>query len=270
MVTGLSVWAVIGLAGSLQAQGFPVPQAEPEFRTLLPFVYGWARQNAGDEELFKRWSLPFGPLSLQVTKAHHDEASALKNLYLGVSGAAFNVDPRVLANSFHCGPSCVEDRGADLKAKFPRIEPLVSHFRTLVHIHVIANWGMGDDFRVNELFRIMGQQNLTQPSPIMGFVPSGIWHPVKDADEYIKSLGANPAKVREIVKQMRDLSLSALVADTGSVVRVVRLGIADNESGLLFTSDDAAPYKKGDKLSDGREVIFIERLKSGVYFYETS
>jgi hypothetical protein len=267
---GVSAWAVIGLAGLLQAQGFPVPRAEPEFRKLLPFVHGWAQQNAGDEELFKRWSLPFGPLSIQVTKANHREASSLKHLYLGVSGAAFKVDPRALANSFHCGPSCVEYRRADLKSKVPRIEPLVSHFRALVRIRIIANWGMGDDFRVNELFRIMGQQNLTQPSPIMGFVPSGVWHPVKDADEYLKSLGANPAKVREILKEMRDLSLPALVVDTGTVVRVVRVGIADNESGLLFARGDAAPYNRGDKLSDGREVILIEMLRPGVYFYETS
>lgn len=265
------VWAIIGLAGSLQAQGFPVPRAEPEFRKLLPFVHGWAQQNARDEELFKRWSLPFGPLSLQVTKANHDEASSLKNLYLGVSGAAFKVDPRASANSFHCGPSCVEYRRTDVKSKLPQIEPLVSHFRALARIRIIANWGMGDDFRVNELFRIMGQQNLTQPSPIMGFVPSDVWHPVKDADEYIRSLGANPAKVRGLLREMRDLSLSALVAETGSLsVRVVRVGIGDNESGLLFAQGDAAPYKKGDKLSDGREILLIERLKQGVYFYETN
>ena len=269
-VTGISVWALIGLAGLLQAQGFPVPRAEPEFRELLPFIHGWAQQNAGDEELFKRWSLPFGPLSIQVTKANHGEASSLKNLYLGVSAEAFKVDGLALANLFHCGPSCVEHRRADLKSKLPRIEPLVSQFRAVVRIHVIANWGMGDDFRVNELFRVMGQQNLAQASPIMGFVPSGVWHPVKDADGYIESLGVNPAKVREILKEMHDLSLSALVAETGSVVRVVRVGIADNESGILFATGDAAPYKKGDKLSDGREVILIEKLEPRVYFYETS
>jgi hypothetical protein len=270
IVTGISVWALIWLAGSLHAQGFPVPRAEPEFRELLPFIQGWAQQNGGDEELFKRWSLPFGPLTIQVTKANHGEASSLKNLYLGVSAAAFKVDGLSLANSFHCGPSCVEHRRADLKSKLGRIGPLVSQFRAAVRIHLIASWGMGDDFRVNELFRVMGQQNLTQVSPIMGFVPSGAWHPVKDADVYIKSLGANPVKVREILKEMHDLSLSAIVAETGSVVRVVRLGIADNESGIFFVPGDVAPYKKGDKLSDGREVILIEKLEPRVYFYETS
>lgn len=269
MVTGLVGLAFIGLAGLLHAEG-PVPRAEPEFRELLPFVQGWAQRNVGDEELFRRWSLPFGPLSLQVTKASHGEASSLKNYYLGVSAAAFKVDPLALANSFHCGPSCIEYRRADLKSKLYRIGPLVSKFRTAASIHVIANWGLGDDFRVNELFRVMGQQNLSEPSTIMGFVPSGVWHPVKDADGYFKSLGANPAKVREILNEMQNLSLAALVADTGSVVRVVRVGIADNESGLLFAPGDAAPYKKGDKLNDGRKVILIERLEQRVYFYETS
>jgi hypothetical protein len=69
---------------------------------------------------------------------------------------------------------------------------------------------------------------------------------------------------------MRELSLAALVADTGSVVRVVRVGIGHKESGLLFAPGDAAPYMKGDKLSDGREVLLLEQLKQGVYFYETN
>lgn len=269
-VTGISLLVLIGLGGLLQAQVFPVPRAEPEFRELLPFIDGWAQQNAGNEELFKRWSLPFGPLSLQVTKANHGEASSLKNFYLGVSAATFKVDGLALANLFHCGPSCVEHRRADLKSKLPRIEPLVAQFRAAARINLVANWGMGDDFRVNELFRVMGQQNLTQASSIMGFVPSGTWRPVKDTDGYIESLGANPAKVREILKEMQDLSLSALVTETGSVVRVVRVGIANNESGILFAPGDAAPYKKGDKLNDGREIILIEKLKPRVYFYETS
>src|SRR5262245_63374502 len=89
MVTVISVCAAIGLAGLLQAQEFPVPRAEPEFRELLAFVQGWAQQNAGDEELFKRWSLPFGPFSIQVAKSNHSEATSLRNISLSGLRAAF-------------------------------------------------------------------------------------------------------------------------------------------------------------------------------------
>lgn len=52
-------------------------------------------------------------------------------------------------------------------------------------------------------------------------------------------------------------------------IRVARVGIGDNESGLVFT-DDRAPFKRGDTLNHGREITLIERLRAGVYFYETT
>jgi len=249
---------------------FPVARAEPEFRALMPALTEWGQAHRGDTARFERWILPYGPLDLESRKGEHDECSILRNLYLGMAGRAFDVDPTLIAQSFHCGPECVGRRRADLQSKLPRIEAVVASFIKLTGVHLIAQWGTGDDFRVNDLYRIMGKQRETRPSFVMGFVPSGVWLPVEDADRYSRSLGAAPEAVPDLIREIGELSLSAVVRDPGDVLRVVRVGIADNESGLLFTTGDKPPHQKGDKLKDGREIILIEALKPRVYFYETS
>jgi hypothetical protein len=78
--------AVMGAVPQAQRQGFPVPRAEVEFRALMPFINGWARENHGDVELFKRWTLPYAPLDLQVLHGAPDEADTLRNYFFGLAG----------------------------------------------------------------------------------------------------------------------------------------------------------------------------------------
>jgi hypothetical protein len=249
---------------------FPVPRAQEEFQELLPFLTGWGRANAGEQELFKRWAMPYGPLDLQVQRATHEESDALRNYYLGVAGAAFGVDPKGLTTAFHCGPDCVDHRRQDLVVKLPRIKSLANDFRALKGVNVLSIWGLGDDCRINNLFRIMGQQRETRPSSVMGFVPSGVWRPVDDVDKYITALGAKSESVRHVLQEMRELSIAALVREKNNVVRLVRVGIGDNESGLLLLRKPGSEYSRGQKLPDGRKVQLLEPLESTVLFYETT
>jgi len=261
--------ALLASACEVRAQHLPVARAESEFRELVPFIKGWAQKNRGDLAMFKHWVLPYGPLDLEVRNGTHDEANDLRNVYLGVAGAAFGIDPRPLADSFHCGLDCTAFRRNDIKDKLPRIEKLVSSFRQLGQVRVLASWGIDDDFRVNELFQIMGEAKVTRPSPVMGFVPSGAWEAVERA-KYIGSLGTNPEAVQSVLAEMRSLSVAALVREDDQNVRVVRVGISDNESGLIFSNAQRSPYSEGEKLRDGREVTLIELLKPNVFFYETT
>ncbi|HVN40961.1 MAG TPA: hypothetical protein VMW19_22580 [Myxococcota bacterium] len=249
---------------------FPVPRAEAEFRELIPFLVGWGEKNKGDETLFRRWVMPYGPLDLQVTHGTHDEAEALRNFYFGFAAKAFGIDPRPLPNEFHCGRDCVESRRADLETKLPQLTTMVGDFRRLKGVDILAIWGLGDDFRINNLFRIMGEQRETTPSKTMGFVPSGKWTAVKDPDEYIAAFGSNPVAVHAVVQQMRNLSIAAIVHEPGGSIRVVRIGVSDNESGLLFTEGAAPSYTLGEKLPDGRQIVFVLRLAPDVLFYESS
>jgi hypothetical protein len=250
---------------------FPVQRAEQEFVALIPFVVGWGHQNQGNEELFKRWTLPYAPLYLEVRYTlDHQEASNLCNFYLGIAAGAFKIDSAALTDNFHCGPDCTKYRRSDIESKLAQLDELVQKFRNMPNVKLLANWGIDDDFRINDLYRIMGQQRITRPSPIMGFVPSSVWEPVDDVDRYIKSIGEKPKDVYGILKIMRELSIAAIVRETNGLTRVIRVGISDNESGLLFTIIDKPPYMIGDKIRDGRKIQLIEKVKSNVYFYETT
>jgi hypothetical protein len=186
----------------------------------MGFVNGFGGENKGDGELFRRWSLPFAPMVLQVGKGSHEETSSLRNLYLGVAGAAFGVDAAKLAASFHCG--------------------------------------------------IGTQANVTFPSPKMGFLPSGAWKPVSEPESYFSSLGVSPASVREVLSEVVALSIAAVVRDLDWGIRVVRIGISDNEAGVHFPSTKSPKVKLGDKLRDGREIKFLQELGKGVVFYEST
>lgn len=272
------VWARLGLAAALvvavvsgvQAQPrFPVPRAQQELVDMAGFAKGFGETHHGDANLFQRWVLPFAPLDLQVGKATHEEASSLRNFYLGYVGAAFGVNPAKLANDFHCGPDCTRGRFEELAGNLPKIEQLVDGFRKLKGVDVLASWGIRGQFRVNGLFKVFDQTNVTTPSPVMGFVPSSSWTPA-DADKYIVSLGASPAAVRSVLAAQEALSIAALVREAGGEIRVVRIGISDNEAGLLFPSGKQPALTRGAKLPDGRQIVFLRELKAPVLFYETT
>jgi hypothetical protein len=259
----------VAVPGASAQPRFPVPRAQQELIDMAGFAKGFGETHHGDADFFQRWALPFGPLDLQVGKATHDEASALRNFYLGYVGAMFGVNPAKLANDFHCGPDCTRARFEELAGNLSKIEQLVDAFKTLKGVNVLASWGIKGQFRVNGLFKVFDQTNLTTPSPVMGFVPSSSWTPA-DADKYISSVGASPAAVRAVLAAQEALSIAALVREPGGDIRVIRIGIGDNEAGLLFPSSKQAGVTRGAKLPDGRQIVFVREVKAHVIFYETT
>lgn len=269
---GIILVLCLGLAEGVFAE-FPaeLSRAEAEFRGLLPMVHEWPDQDEGGERVFRRMALPFAPLYLEIrSAASHKEGSDLMNFFFGYVGAGFGVKPDELAHKFHCGRECIVRRRSALIDRLRQIEELVSIFRTMEKVRLLADWDTGDDLRINDLYRIAGRQRIARPSPVMGFVLSGTWEPVDSVDRYIESLGESPRKVRGVLKTMRKLGIAAIVRDAGGVVRVVKEGMSDNESGLLFTVSEGSEYILGEKMKDGREVRFVQKLGPNVYFYETT
>jgi hypothetical protein len=64
-------------------------------------------------------------------------------------------------------------------------------------------------------------------------VPSGDWRPWRDLPAYLATLGVKEAAVNDLVSQMLDIGLSAILREPAST-RAVGVGVGDNESGLLF------------------------------------
>jgi hypothetical protein len=261
-------------AGTSIAQdrpSFPVPRAEQEFVALFPHIEGYCGAIKTDQKAFTLAVLPFAPMDLQVTKAkNYEEADMLRNFYLGIVGAACRIDSAALANSFHCGKSCIEYRKSDVTGKFDRISQLVKDFDATQQVQLLAQWGIKDEYRVNNVFHMMGQTNESLPSPTMGFVPSDKWRKLGGPEEYLEEIKLSAPKFNALMTALKELSLAALVRDSQGNTRVVRVGVSDNEAGLLFVKNPSAKPKKGEKMADGREYVYVEELKPNIFYYETS
>jgi hypothetical protein len=183
------------------------------------------------------------------------------------AGVAPGIPPQPLLARWLCGPACVEYRRALLADDLAAIRRLVADFRTLRGIDLIAQWGVTNESRVDNVFSIRGQTRATTPSASMGFVPSGSWTPVASINAYVRERGGDPAIVQRILEQMRAIDLAAVVRE-GDDIRVVRIGVADNEAGAVFTNKPAS-IAVGAEMPDGRAIVFRIELADDVYYYES-
>jgi hypothetical protein len=250
---------------------FPIPRAEQEFGALIPHLRGVSGTVRNDPKAFALAVLPYAPLDLQITKAqNYEEADALRNIYLGVAGGITGIDSGELANSFHCGKNCVDYRKADVVGKLAGITKLVAEFKTVAQIKILANWGIKEEYRVNNVFHMMGQTNESLPSPVMGFIPSDKWRKLDTVEKYLEEIKVSKAKFDSLLAKVKEMSLAAVVADLNQSVRVVKVGVGDNEAGLLFVGKSSEKPRKGQKMSDGREYVYVEEIKPNVFYYETT
>lgn len=262
---------LISSATAQQRPAFPVPRAEAEFAPLFGHLKGLGSRVEGSRPAFTLLALPYAPLDLQVTRAaSHDEAATLKNFYLGIAGVMSEVDALAAANSFHCGKGCVESRRDEMKDKLPRIAELVREFDGVSRLTILAQWGVADEYRVDNVFEMLGRTNESLPSPVMGFVPSDRWRKLASIDEYLAEIKVTRKQFDPLLAKARELNIAAIVREAHGGIRVVRVGIGDNEAGMLFTNSGAAKPERGRKLADGRQYVVVEQFKSGVFYYETS
>ena len=265
-MTPLALAALLALGAGPKV---PVPRAEAEALALRPYLEGYCGRSPGDEGAFKLAVLPYGPLDLQVRGAKtHDEANALRNFHLGLAGRACKVDASKLAASFHCGPDCTRWRRGQLVKQLPELKALAARFQGLAGVWLLAQWGIPGEHRVNDLFRMAGQTNEALPGPAIGLVPSQAWRSWPDEASFLSGVGAKPAEVDAALEQLRRLSVAAAVRE-GQGVRLVKVGIADDEAGVLFFPAGARLPKRGDRALDGREYVVVEPLEAGVVLYET-
>jgi hypothetical protein len=262
---------MVAIASLLSADGtgqFPVQRAQEEFAKLAPFVLEYCGANQGNVEMFRRAAQPFGPMDLMVTKGSSREAEILRNLYVGFAGAACKVNAAALARSFHCGKGCTADRRSDLLSRLEAIKGVVKQFVALAGVDLISQWGIVREFRVNNLFTIMRQTNEAVASHVMGFIPSDNWKGFPSVADFLKAKGISETAFADLLGNVKKLSLAAVVRER-QAIRVVRVGIADNESGLLFLDDDQPLPTVGAMADGGRRYVVIEKIEKNIVFYET-
>jgi len=266
----------VSSASILLAQSEPsflTNRTKGEFDALIEkYTAEFGRAINGDTNRFKHLALPYSPLDLQIKKAkNYEEASYWRNIYGGVAGAAAKVDPIALVNSFECGWSCVDYRKSDLIGKLPKILELVKEFNDAPQIELIANWGIEDEYRVNNVFHMLGGRTREAlPSPIMGFVPSGKWRKLDSIEKYFDEIKISKTKFDSLITKTKELGLVTVMRNPNGDTKVIRVGIFDCESGLLFLKQASSKPVKGQKTPDGKEYVYIEEIKPNIFFYETS
>jgi hypothetical protein len=123
------------------------------------------------------------------------------------------------------------------------------------------------EYRVNNVFVMMGQVRQTTASTVMGFLPSNVWRALPDVATYLDTLQVSGTAFQALLMDMKRLSLSALVVRRKSI-RVILFGIGDNQSGLIFLRGQPVPAR-GEHDDNGRRYRIVEQLEPGIVFYET-
>lgn len=257
--------AVVAVATGASATDSP----RTELGRLIPYAQAFCEPIFGNREAFRQAVLPFAPLSLGVANGSPAERAAARNLFLGMAGQACGVNATALARSFNCGLGCVARRKAELVAKVVRLRALAAEVGKRPGFSILAQWGVPGEFRVDNIFAVRGRVLVVRPSPRMGLVPSDDWTLVSDLAAALKGRGVPEQEVLRLVEAMKAESIAAIVRD-GGVLRMVRMGIADNESGLLIASNLRSAPRVGQRTSDGREYRVVEQIEPGVWFYETT
>jgi hypothetical protein len=250
---------------------FPVARAEPEFRKILEHAISYAHMVENDERGFLAGVAPYGPIALTVSgDVTNDERRTLRNFYFGVAGRAAQIDPVKMTDSFHCGPDCIEHRKEMVWPYMAEVERLVSKFRDLRAVRLVSQWGLQDEYRVNDAFQMLGRVNEGKPTDKMGFLPSDVWRPWRSMDDYVRSIGGEPAAVKNLISGMRKIGFLAIVTDSTFGIRAIRFGMANNESGLMYSVGGRSTPRLGMEDGMGAKFVVVERVHDGLVYYETN
>lgn len=254
-------------SNSYSQSNFPVPRAESEFRSLVVSLIPRAQDFRGDANQFVEQAMSFGLYDLQTLKASSTEAATLRNYYLGVMGSAAQVNAANLANRFHCGPPCAENRLKHLTGLLSAIDEAASAFRKINRLTVVTLHETGH--RLGGYFHLDGRYYEAVASPIMGFIPSGNWLLTED-DQVLERLGLTEVSRDNLFDLMRAADLVAMVAAEDGSTRAIWAGIGDNEAGLLFLQKSSPKPVMGALISGAGIIVALERVREGVYFYTTT
>lgn len=252
-------------------QSFPIPRAEFEFSSLIAFPTGVGFHGPVELPMYLALASPFGTLDLQVTRAADgDEASLLKNFYLGVSGRILKIDTAKLANSFQCGPECTGRRKELAVKNLKQVRELVDAFLQAKNIAIAAQGYNDNRFPINNVFVLGDWAREAIPSPNMGFIPSGQWNEFRNLDEYFEKSQIDRADAMRLIDGLKNISFTAIERSGANSVRVFLAGIGDNVAGLLFQNGDSPPPVLRAMSADGLEYVILEEIESGLWYFETT
>ncbi|WP_337881265.1 hypothetical protein [Rheinheimera sp.] len=245
-------------------------RGEEEYRLLIPHLMDACEVVRANPAIFPYRTFTFGPLGLEVRKASNaTEANELRNLHLGATAHACKLQAERITDYFFCGPLCAPSRKAHLIRQPERLRTLAQSFREINGLQLLSIWAPKDESRVNDLFVLSGTAKEAIPSAEMGFVPSGVWKTWPSRAAYLDSIAVTETQIDELTAQMRDIGLSALRREPEGI-RLVGVGVGDNESGVLLLNAGASRPKLSQPLTDFKQLSILDRVADDLYYYETN
>lgn len=243
--------------------------AGDELKRLMPDLVSACEVVRDNPPFWRFRAFPNGPLGLEVRNAKPQEADTIRNVHLGMAARACEVPASEITAAFFCGPECPKGRRDRMVQRLPGIRKALEVFDRLASVRMVSLWIPRGEFRVNDVFVMGGRVREAIPSAKLGLVPSGDWKPWDSIEAYLATIHVSKGVVDDLVQQMSSLGISAMIRDP-SAMRLVGVGVGDNESGLLFLHKDAQPPHVGDVRPDGSKYQMVENVAPGVWFYETS
>jgi len=246
------------------------PPGGDEFEHLMPHITQSCVVVRETPGIWPYRSFPYGPLGLEVRGAKTPaEADRIRNFFLGAVAGACGIPPDQVTGYFFCGPQCPANRRDHLLGQLPAISSLARDFGDLRAVRLLAAWAPKGELRVNDLFLMQNRAREAVPSRVMGFVPSGDWRSWPSLGAYLQKIDVSEGKVIDLTRRMLEIGLSALIRDP-SGIRLVGVGVGDNESGLLFLRPAGSRPRVNAKWPDGRKYTIVEEVVPGVFYYATT
>lgn len=265
-----SLLAYLSCAGADEGVEFPVPRAEAEFQVLMDAPRGYASQGVPPLDRVLGAMMPYGPLDLQITgEATHNEISDLKNFYFGVSTQILGVSPSILNLVINCDMKCLTFRREDIAANLEAWASVAEAFRAAKGVNLLSAWGGRSAFRVNDVIKAGESVVVAVPSAQMGFIPGGRFIPQVSLDAALSERNIESTQVTPILEALMDAGAAAVHYGAGACVEVIKLGLVDNLSGVLFVAEGQAVPATGDEHPNGGHYSTIEKIAANAYFFET-
>lgn len=266
---GVTLVAVVLAAPQAPVPAFPIERGADELRAALKDAQAYLEGTRPTAARFASLAQPYAPLDLELRGEHTtQEASSVKNFFLGVAGYAAGLSPdriQALVHGFFERHGRLAGKAAWL-AQLPAQRALVARFHSLDPVQVLAQWGP-DEYRVGDVFKVGETFWTTTPTSTLGLAPWGARSPIDDPLGSGAAVARGLVAAKPVLEEMRKLGVRAVVRMPSGGVRVVQDGIADNEVGTLFLPGEATPPGRGEELSDGKPVLHVEAVAPGVYYY---
>lgn len=246
----------------------------PKSETQLVLTYLDAQAKTADKDVpqFTRLTQPYAPLDFQVRASTNAHASDVRNYLFGVAAASSNMDPKVapaMANDFHCGQPCAEQRFRKFVEQHERVSALVARFVPLVQLKVVSQWGVSNDYRVNDTFIQKGVITTFSPAGDIGVLPNASGKQFKAVTDATGLNLQDIATAESMAAELSSLGIAAIVRSPQGI-RIVRSGCSDNQSGLLFKRRDVPEPKEKDDFGEGLELVIAVKVAQDIYYFETS